>query len=879
MVIVLPDGTTLPLIDIVYNPTTNEYEVTTYNVENNEYNNYTYKYYLQYTYVTYIGETSDFEAYKCYYQLPDGRNSADLTPEELEQLSVAIDVVEYSRATDDVRVRALYHFDGNTKDSSYWNHQSKFDWSNTPSITYMDVETFNGALYLDGSVRSTLNMSLPTELGRGDFTIQFRYYQGQKIADDDYTGLYLNADFLEDEWSPRTDDEAYQILNFNGSAIGSSALGIIKTENYPVGSWFEVCITRQGNVLTYYLNGMPVHHETISSMAFDKTLTFHFDGGTVAYAMIDELRVLNYAIVSGDGSYYEPTAVPHDTNLALVLPEDKVAIADEYWEITSSGNNLLKSRGLDDWTTQWIDTSKALVPVNYKVGNTNGTWNFTLDPANLISDGLIAYYNTDVIDLDFNSSGTMFDLVYDKPQHYEYLSLAGGFMSLPSGYSVPFSSIYIPISIGGNSVLADDSYVFSVVNGSGVIRTIKFTIKDGLVQTGTSASFGNMRISASRIGSGSTIVSYICIGFNPKTDKVPTQPIVYMELLQGATSTDLKAEFHEDVAILDKDDQFKPTLAVRTDLEITDYQIGGVRPAIPKKGLVYALVQSGYITSLQIYNGQAWEGVDGRIWTGERWIPYSSYNIITLQDMYDISDTTNDYEYIYTETGFWSWWQRSWNEFTGKLFGLLGGGAGDVDLDEPVTESDPENEDDLSFWEFIKLLLNGCKAVFTGTRQLFSGVVSTVPEAVSTLTGAFEPGGVAVGFLDGTDPDADAAELRIVSYTIPSGTYNRGDPLDFSIEATGIGLTYEWYHSTSASFGKVSTTRKSFSRTASAVNGTIQRYFVKCVVTDYMGNQVSTGTHSYSVDATSSSYSLRGFRDVDINEYYETEVLDPWRYR
>lgn len=396
--------------------------------------------------------------------------------------------------------------------------------------------------------------------------------------------------------------------------------------------------------------------------------------------------------------------------------------------------------------------------------------------------------------------------------------------------------------------------------------------------SGSSATFGNLRLSISRFIVGGKAFSYLFVGFNPKTDKVPTQPIVYMELVKG-TSTDLKAEFHEDVAILDKDDQFKPTLAVRTDLEITDYQIGGVRPAIPSKGLVYALVQSGHITSLQIYNGQAWEAVDGRIWTGERWIPYSSYNIITLQDMYDISDTTNDYEYIYTETGFWSWWQRSWNEFTGKLFGLLGGGAGDVDLDEPVTESDPENEDDLSFWEFIKLLLNGCKAVFTGTRQLFSGVISTVPEAVSTLTGAFEPGGMAVSFLDGSDPDADAAELRIVSYTIPGGTYNRGDPLEFSVEATGIGLSYEWYHSTSSSFSKVAYTGKSFTRIASAAVGSIQRYYVKCVVTDYMGNQVTTGTLMYSVDATSSSYSLRGFRDVDTNEYYETEVLDPWRYR
>ena len=104
----------------------------------------------------------------------------------------------------------------------------------------------------------------------------------------------------------------------------------------------------------------------------------------------------------------------------------------------------------------------------------------------------------------------------------------------------------------------------------------------------------------------------------------------------------------------------KATLAVKTDLAITNRQIGGVRPAYPETGLVWALVENGVIQSLQIYNGSAWESCDGRIWTGERWVPYSSYNIITLQDFYDVADASGgSYEYIYTESGFWAWWQKS----------------------------------------------------------------------------------------------------------------------------------------------------------------------------------------------------------------------------
>ena len=138
-----------------------------------------------------------------------------------------------------------------------------------------------------------------------------------------------------------------------------------------------------------------------------------------------------------------------------------------------------------------------------------------------------------------------------------------------------------------------------------------------------------------------------------------------------------------------------PTLAVRSDIPVTNYQIGGVRPSIPYKGLVWAMVESGYISSLQIYDGRAWVQCDGRIWTGERWIPYSSYNVVTLSDMYDIADASGQsgYEYIYSESGFWSWFQKAWLDFrqwTSTMLSTVqglgsGGGSGG---ESPITMDD-----------------------------------------------------------------------------------------------------------------------------------------------------------------------------------------------
>lgn len=895
MIVVLPDATIQPILDVTYNPSTFTYDVTTYDIDNYDITyNYTFEYHLQYTYVTYIGETDDFDGYKCYYKLPDGRNSADLTKEELEQLSVAIDVVEYSRATDDVRIRALYHFDGDTKDSSYWNHMSDFEWSNAPSISYMESDPFYGALYLDGSVTSTMHFDLPTDLGSGDFTIQFRYYQGQSSEEVESTGLYLNTSNVSDnEWLPVNDTKAVQLLNLTGIHLRPFEGSGERQENYPVGSWFEVCITRQGDVFTYYLNGQPlIVTDKYAGQYFSSRLTYHFVGGFSAYVMIDELRVLNFAIGSGEDSYYEPTAVPYDTNLALVIPEDKVALADEYWTFEHSGRDYLGEMGLGNWTTMAYDTSAYLAPFDSKFLWLSDSWVLQgagFDVKGYIQNGPIAVYNSDFIKLNMSHAGTTLDLVYDQPEDLANLSYTAGY-AVGDDFRLPAAAIYIPLSDGSTSWLNDGTYTFSVATGDGRITSKTFTITDGALEAGSVSLADGYYIGTVKL-TGSYGFHTLFVGFNPATQSEPTQPILYMCLTKGSSS-DLTAEFHESVSVVDKDAAFRPTLAVRTDLEVTDFQIGGVRPAIPSKGLVYALVESGYIRSLQIYNGQAWEGVDGRIWTGERWIPYGSYNVITLQDMYDIVDSTDNFEYIYTESGFWAWWQKSWNEFTGKLFSLFDGEK--ESLDQPIVILDPENEDDLSFWEFLLLVIDGGKSVVQGIRQLFSGVVSTVPDAVSTLTSAFEPGGMAVGLMDGSLSDPDSADSPILILRQPQDvTVESGQTATVSVIAHGYDLNYEWYAfrdrienivpqpdgSTNVIVLPAEWIKISSGSSCVVPSWGFDSVPVYCRITDDDGNVVESKRITVYWSEPSAVFGLRGFWDTDQTDYYETEVLDPWRYR
>lgn len=140
--------------------TVNTYDVT-YNNDNRRYetNYYTWNitYNITNTYVTYIGSNDAYQqkAYEFYYELPDGRSSADLTADEVAAMSFQFaDVMNYQRSATDTNLRALYHFDGDLSDSGYFSDKTSFTWKSGASITYMDSSVFDGALYLDDTSHS-----------------------------------------------------------------------------------------------------------------------------------------------------------------------------------------------------------------------------------------------------------------------------------------------------------------------------------------------------------------------------------------------------------------------------------------------------------------------------------------------------------------------------------------------------------------------------------------------------------------------------------------------------------------------------------------------------------------------------------------------------
>lgn len=695
--------------------TVNAYDYT-YNITNNyyEYNYYTYNisYNVTNTYINYIGSTAEFvpTEYKLYYELPDGRSSADLTADEIAGMSFQFyDVINYAKSATDTYIRALYHFDGDTDDSSYFSTQGDFTWTAGASLTYMESGAFNGALYLDSNSHD-FRIKLPSRLSSGDFTLQFRYYQASQ------------ADTL-------TNRENYiklgntQVMTWDEATLyksTSTSMGPLS-----IGSWQELAITRSGGYLYFYHNGLCIGSLSTSAV-FTEYITFHFGSTSRSYSMLDELRVLNYAIASGTGSSYACTTVPHDTNLVLVLPGGAYPIADEYWDFNNEGNLL----SFQDFTRNPLSLPpwQSLSPFSYAVYDGYVTLSYS---------GTIPY-GRDPNDQD-STFGYQGGLNYYIGTYYK------------SGKKAYWTAgPYIDFTIG-------ETYTFSVMDRNGNVYSNTFVADYYAALKKVEFEWGSLiywTSSYGTTGSGKYNV-FLSIMVN----KGSSLDIVYAELVRGSSAN----TGHEFINCIYSSAELKPnTAAVQTDIPITGYTVGGVRPTFPKRGQVWFTVENKRVQGCYVYTGTAWESVNCRYYTGTRWIPIYAFDMDTLADLWDIADGDNAMVQITTETGFWNWWKAQWLDFRSWLSANGIGGSGTtvnptVLPTVPPTIDETTGEETESGWSFLDLL----KALKDGTWKIITGVVGSVFGGVAGIVS----GVVSVGdYFDAYDVENPDGVLGIVNY-------------------------------------------------------------------------------------------------------------------
>lgn len=373
-----------------YNPVTHNYDITntyTYNTEYNTYNyttynivnnyNYTTNYYIQdnRTYVSYyiINTNEDTgqkdETYiELYYQLPDGRNSYNLTADEVKGTYFTSDYTKYiSVAEDDGTTLGLWHLDSDLKDSSYWNNTAGNAYNNkyteglyTSGKIFSENENDFLELKLDKvSLPDTYTLEWCEYIPESSYVPEviqpklYTTYDGQVLfTEDSNNNCYFTGDINLMKYS-------YYINNF------VSVEGDSKFYETSSGSFVPYALVKSGSNYKFYRNGLLIDSFafdedsfnrcgvkgqgisiTSSSIKFNvinnkKIGTFTSDTwvaagnkwGNVDYvhpqynyyltahknAIIDEVRLSKGALYTGDS--YTPSSQPYTTNTVLTVPK------------------------------------------------------------------------------------------------------------------------------------------------------------------------------------------------------------------------------------------------------------------------------------------------------------------------------------------------------------------------------------------------------------------------------------------------------------------------------------------------------------------------------------------------------------------------------
>lgn len=159
-----------------YNNTYNSYYIPV------TYNDVDYNYFITYaptyTNITYIvdgcNDPSQAVSNNYYFQLPDGRNSYNLTADDVFGIPLSGEVINYDAVPENDNCVALYHFDGNVVDVSGNGNTAKFADGTVPQ--YISSSSFGKHLMLTN--RGRFSLTLPEAL-EAPYTIEFRVNYGQ----------------------------------------------------------------------------------------------------------------------------------------------------------------------------------------------------------------------------------------------------------------------------------------------------------------------------------------------------------------------------------------------------------------------------------------------------------------------------------------------------------------------------------------------------------------------------------------------------------------------------------------------------------------------------------------------------------------------------
>ena len=343
-----------------YNPVTNNYNTynnisynnafNTYYMEGDKYNSYITNNATYISYYVIDNSVQETYYYEIYYQLPDGRNSYDLDPEDVWGTYFMYNVTNYREVVeDDGKTLALWHLDGDTKNAAASGFSGEL---NDVPNNYADTP-FGSGICLASSSNMLFSLDIPDEVKTIEFRVRFSGGSSNYIPVSFGT---CEIDFV-DKYTTKEDGSVGSIHTNRVQRT------LFKEDGYCVdlssysNSWISVAMTREeSSKWKLWINGKyksfvysdsktttttspgeteSFYHEYITTVTRkgSKTLTFQnyygispdlisdkYDYTSKVYSSViyDEVRLSNNVLYTEN---YTPRTQPFDTNKVLVVPD------------------------------------------------------------------------------------------------------------------------------------------------------------------------------------------------------------------------------------------------------------------------------------------------------------------------------------------------------------------------------------------------------------------------------------------------------------------------------------------------------------------------------------------------------------------------------
>lgn len=259
-----------------YNNTYNSYYIPV------TYNDVDYNYFITYaptyTNITYIvdgcNDPSQAVSNNYYFQFPDGRNSYNLTADDVFGIPLAGEVINYDAVPENDNCVALYHFDGNIVDVSGNGNTAKFADGTVPQ--YISSSSFGKHLMLTN--RGRFSLTLPEAL-EAPYTIEFRVNYGQ----------YQSFFPISSELKLLNDSESYL---FDSRVTHSGSTSTYKNNEVFIKALRDYIVSH--NYYSFYFTGVD---------AGASSARFGYYWGTKTLYFYDFPSVTNYYAIDKSGNF------------------------------------------------------------------------------------------------------------------------------------------------------------------------------------------------------------------------------------------------------------------------------------------------------------------------------------------------------------------------------------------------------------------------------------------------------------------------------------------------------------------------------------------------------------------------------------------------